>query len=159
MVIVFYNKDNTEGFLLDILSKHKIYDMDVRVEDTTIYLEDSFNTWVNDEVYDFFMNDLFVFTNDNKVPDLLTEEEFIAFGKLFGRTGVYPTDEGGMVASKRANRSFGAYRLPLYHWRRRGGASRRVYPWRCAGGGKLRGGEFYRAEKLHPLQRGQSAAF
>ena len=86
MVIVFYNKETTEGFLLDILSKHKIYDMDVHVEDTTIYLEDSFNTWVNDEVYDFFMNDLFVFTNDNKVPDLLTEEEFIAFGKLFGRT-------------------------------------------------------------------------
>ena len=85
MVIVFYNKENTEGFILHILNKHRIYDMDCYVKDNTIYLEDEFNTWIGEEVYDFFMNDLFIFTDGNKVPDLLTKEEFVAFSKLFGR--------------------------------------------------------------------------
>lgn len=85
MEIIFYNKETTEGFILDILNKHKIYDMNVRVEETHIILEDEFYVWEDDEVYYFFMDDLFVFTDGNDVPDLLTREEWIAFNRIFHR--------------------------------------------------------------------------
>lgn len=85
MEIIFYNKENTEGFILNILNKHKIYDMDCHVKGTDIWLEDSDNVWVDEEVYDFFMNDLFIFSDGNDVPDLLTKEEFVTFSRLFHR--------------------------------------------------------------------------
>ena len=85
MEIIFYNKETTEGFILDILNKHKIYDMNVRVEETHIILEDEFYVWEDDEVYYFFMDDLFIFTDDNEAPDLLTEEEWVTFNRLFHR--------------------------------------------------------------------------
>lgn len=85
MEIIFYNKETTEGFIFDILNKHKVYDMDVRIEDTHIILEDGFYVWEDDEVYHFFVDDLFVFTRDNETPDLLTEDEWVAFNKLFHR--------------------------------------------------------------------------
>lgn len=83
MNIIFYNKETTEGFILDILNKHKIYDMNVRIEDTHIILEDEFYVWEDDEVYYFFVDDLFVFTGGNEIPDLLTKEEFERFNLLF----------------------------------------------------------------------------
>lgn len=85
MEIIFYNKETTEGFILDILNKHKVYDMNVRVEDTHIILEDEFYLWEDDEVYYFFVDDLFVFTDGNDVPDLLTKEEWVAFNRIFHR--------------------------------------------------------------------------
>lgn len=85
MEIIFYNKENTEGFILHILNKHKIYDMNCYVKDNEICLEDFDNVWTGEEVYDFFMNDLFIFSDGNDVPDLLTEEEFITFSRLFHR--------------------------------------------------------------------------
>ena len=85
MEIIFYNKENTEGFIYHILNKHKIYDMDCYIKDNTIYLEDNDNIWEDEEVYQFFMEDLFIFTNDNVIPDLLTEEEFKTFCRLFHR--------------------------------------------------------------------------
>ena len=85
MEIIFYNKETTEGFILDILNKHKIYDMNVRVEGTHIILEDEFYLWEDDEVYYFFVDDLFVFTDGNDVPDLLTKEEWVAFNRIFHR--------------------------------------------------------------------------
>lgn len=83
MNIIFYDKETTEGFILDILNKHKVYDMNVRVGDTHIMLEDEFYIWRDDEAYYFFMDDLFIFTDDNDVPDLLTKEEFEKFNLLF----------------------------------------------------------------------------
>lgn len=85
MEIIFYNRETTDGFILDILNKHKIYDMNVRIEDTHIILEDEFYVWEDDEVYYFFVDDLFIFTDGNEIPDLLTEEEWVTFNRLFRR--------------------------------------------------------------------------
>lgn len=87
MEIIFYNKETTEGFILNILNKHKVYDMNPFVDGTDLCLEDceSGDVYVNDEMYDFFVDDLFVFTGDNETPDLLTEEEWVIFNKLFHR--------------------------------------------------------------------------
>lgn len=85
MNIIFYDKETTEGFILDILNKHKVYDMNPFVDGTDLCLADyeSGYLYVNDEMYDFFMDDLFVFTDGNDVPDLLTKEEFEKFNLLF----------------------------------------------------------------------------
>ena len=87
MNIIFYNKETTEGFILDILNKHKVYDMNPYVDSTNFYLEDygSGYVYVDDEIYDFFVDGLFVFTGNNEVPDLLTEEEWATFNRLFHR--------------------------------------------------------------------------
>ena len=87
MEIIFYNKETTEGFILDILNKHKVYDMNPFVDGTDLCLTDyeSGYLYVNDEMYDFFVDDLFVFTDGNDVPDLLTKEEWVAFNRIFHR--------------------------------------------------------------------------
>ena len=85
MNIIFYDKETTEGFILDILNKHKVYDMNPFVDGTDLCLADyeSGYLYVNDEMYDFFMDDLFVFTDGNDIPDLLTKKEFERFNLLF----------------------------------------------------------------------------
>lgn len=83
MNILFYDNTTKGGFILDILNKHKIYDMWSYFDQDDFYLVDDENTWKNKEAYDFFMNDLFVFTDGNDVPDLLTKEEFERFNLLF----------------------------------------------------------------------------
>lgn len=87
MEIIFYNKDTTEGFFYHILNKHKVYDMTPYVDGSDLCLEDNCDgeVYVNDEMYDFFVNDLFVFLDDNKAPDLLTSEEWKVFNRLFHR--------------------------------------------------------------------------
>ena len=87
MEIIFYDKETTEGFILDILNKHKVYDMNPYVDGIDLCLEDyeSGDVYVNDEMYDFFVGDLFVFTDGNDIPDLLTEEEWATFNRLFHR--------------------------------------------------------------------------
>lgn len=87
MEIIFYNKETTDGFLLDILNKHKVYDINAYVDGHDICLEDydTGDLYTNDEAYDFFVHDLFVFTDGNDVPDLLTREEWVAFNRIFHR--------------------------------------------------------------------------
>ena len=87
MNIIFYNRKTTEGFILDILNKHKVYDMNPYVDGTDLCLEDNSDetVYVNEEVYDFFVDDLFVFTDGNDIPDLLTDEEWRVVNKLFHR--------------------------------------------------------------------------
>ena len=85
MEVIFYNKEVVDEFLIDILNRHKIYDMDCYVDGTSIYLEDEDAMWIDDEVYDFFMKDLFIFTDNSEIPDLLTKEEFITFCRIFHR--------------------------------------------------------------------------
>ena len=57
------------------------------VDGTDLCLEDNYDgtVYVNDEMYDFFVDDLFVFTDSNEIPDLLTEEEWATFNRLFHR--------------------------------------------------------------------------
>ena len=85
MEIIFYNKETTEGFILDILNKHKVYDMNPYVDGTDLCLEDNSDgsVYVNEEMYNFFVDDLFIWTGDNETPDLLTEEEWKTFNRLF----------------------------------------------------------------------------
>ena len=95
MEIIFYNRETTDGFFYHILNKHKVYDMTPYVDGTDLCLEDNGtgDLYVNDEMYWFFINDLFVWTDGeaptllakNDVPDLLTEEEWITFNRLFHR--------------------------------------------------------------------------
>lgn len=87
MEIIFYNKETTDGFFYHILNKHKVYDMTPYVDGTDLCLEDKYDgtVYVNEEMYNFFVDDLFVWTGDNEIPDLLTEEEWITFNRLFHR--------------------------------------------------------------------------
>lgn len=83
MNILFDDNTGKGTLILEILNKYKIYDMWSYFDGDDFYLVDDKYTWKNEEAYYFFMDDLFIFTDGNDVPDLLTKEEFEKFNLLF----------------------------------------------------------------------------
>ena len=79
--IVFYDKSTDDGFITDLLNKHKIYDIECYEDGGDLYLMEGETVWKNTEIFELFCEEIFVVDPENGI-DLLTAEDEERFFKL-----------------------------------------------------------------------------
>lgn len=79
--IYFYDKNTDEGFITDLLNKHKIYDMECYEDSGDLYLMEGETVWKNTEIFELFCEEIFV-VDPEKGIELLTAEDEERFFKL-----------------------------------------------------------------------------